>query len=63
MKQIVENTYNAYINDILKNLEGRDERSEAARYFRIALENVERETRQTCVSKAYDLANQLSKGE
>ena len=34
---------------------------EQKRIMRLACENVERETRQECVSKAYDLANELAK--
>ncbi len=63
MKTSVETTYNAYINAILENIEGRDNRCSAASAFRIALENLEREVRQSAVSKAYDLANLLAKGE
>ena len=60
MNIIVENNYKAYIEDILSGLESGEDRTKVSRYCRIALENVERETRQKCVSAAYDLANTLN---
>lgn len=63
MKTSIEKTYNAYIGSILADVQGMEGRAHAAKYFRLALENLEKDLRQSAVSKAYDLATLLAKGE
>ena len=54
MEKIIEITYKAYEDNILNGTE-----EEKKRFFRIALENIEREARHAAVSEIYTLANSV----
>ena len=57
--KFVEETFKAYFNEIVES----DCPKERKRFFRIALENVEREARHAATQEVFTLANKLANKE